>query len=362
MPADMGDVYLGPRREVGRCEVSHRNDVLLNPCGKRCTSNSPNLPGGVLGRTLTEPTLRPPEGWMYERGRRQEQDARREQMFQRASSMLNPSVNADKAVLFASPGKSSASPGLKSERFLPHGGKAQGAKIPDDRLAGSIKEYDGCRHGWYHPKANDWQRMLRFDGGNRSWAWDIRKSRDHIGYGDGTIGYGDVQESAISQECPEWWVGVRMVDGPYGVPRFPACEVNDDGKLQMNNRVFSKGPNLSIIETEIAGPSGFLSNSAEGSRSGGDSRRSSEGSKASSVLSTPHFDDYKNNPAVKFNPLKPANFDRRCLHGHIFCERHPCKDHLANDTKSQLVAGSCTVARPHMPKSNWVGIDPRLSQ
>jgi len=279
-----------------------------------------------------------------------EDDSRRERLFQRASSLLNPSVNAEKAALYQS---QSASPALK--RYLPHGGKNQGAKNPEEHIRheGNIKEYDISRHGWYHPKAKAWQNMLRFDGPNRSWAWDIRKSKDHIGYGDGTIGYGDVQESAISQDCPEWMVGARMVDGPYGVPRFPSCEVNDEGVLQMNGRVFSKGPNLSIIETEVK--SGKFEVHHDPSKVVDDT--SSQGSKGSqsSTLSTPHFDDYKNNQALR-------GLNRRCLHGHVFCERHPCADHLANDTKSQLIAGSCTVARPHMPKSDWIGIDPRLSQ
>ena len=39
----------------------------------------------------------------------------------------------------------------------------------------------------------------------------LEKSKDHIGYGDGTIGYGDVQETAISAESPDFCVGVRMV-------------------------------------------------------------------------------------------------------------------------------------------------------
>lgn len=347
----------GERDKVNRVHVSHANDALLNPQGKRCAANRPHLPG-ALGRTLTEPILRPPEGWMHERGRRMDETSRKERMFLSASALLNPSVNADKPDLYALGNKDPSA--LGSDRFMPHGGRMQGARRPDQREFG-IKDYDGCRHGWYHPKANAWQKMLRFDGGNRSWAWDIRKSKDHIGYGDGTIGFGDVQESAISRESPDWMVGVRMIEGPYGVPRFPACEVNDDGELQMNNRVFSKGPNLSIIETEIAKPSTFVKHEKAGS--GSASKRSSEGSsgRGSSGLSTPIFDDWKNNPAVRHHAGLSKD-DRRCLHGHIFCERHPCHDSLANDTKSQLVAGSCTVARPYLPKSNWLGIDPPLGQ
>ena len=48
------------------------------------------------------------------------------------------------------------------------------------------------------------------------WLWSmlhsiVEKSKDHIGYGNGTIGYGDIQSTTISDESPTYNVGLRMV-------------------------------------------------------------------------------------------------------------------------------------------------------
>lgn len=123
--------------------------------------------------------------------------------------------------------------------------------------------YDSRKHGWYHPLGRKYASALARDDQSRvkkTWAATIRKSKDHIGYGDGTIGYGDVQESAISKECPDYFVGARMVPGPktnggiFGnVHRFPGVSIQtaEDGSkpyMKFHTPVFLPGPNLSVIE------------------------------------------------------------------------------------------------------------------
>mmetsp|Transcript_102012 Transcript_102012/g.233647 ORF Transcript_102012/g.233647 Transcript_102012/m.233647 type:complete len:236 (+) Transcript_102012:205-912(+) len=190
----------------------------------------------------------------------------------------------------------------------------------------SPSTYNPHKTGWYHPAAQAQNEMLCNDGGARSWAADIRKSKDHVGYGDGTIGYGDVQESAISRGAPHWFSGVRMVPGPYGVPRFPAIGI-EEGKLQTHYPKFTKGPNLSIIQDAPDEPE----------------------------QEECHFDDWKGNYA------KNRGANNRCAHGQWICDRHPCVTNTDKDTASQMIGGGCVVKRPYVPPSHYVSVDPAVS-
>jgi len=125
-------------------------------------------------------------------------------------------------------------------------------KLPDPQ----VKESHSLKkHGWYHPLGRKYQDMLTLNQGPRSWAADIRQSHNHIGYGDGIIGYGDVQKTAISSDFPEFGSGLRTVPGPYGtqglkgdrVGRFPKPIISN-GTMRTLVPSYKRGPNLSIVE------------------------------------------------------------------------------------------------------------------
>lgn len=309
--------------EVPHVKVSVSNNSQFDSSAKRCAkAGTMHLPGG-LGRTNSEPVLVGPKGWLTDNRKIHAVKSRQERKRLVHVSRGNVSLTQES---FFEPQRFTA--GLRND-VLPGGGMSHGVKI----LSPEDASFDSSKHGWYHPKARQQQDYLREANGadpmNRSWGWDIRKSRDHIGYGDGTIGYGDVQESAISANVPDWYVGVRMCDGPYGVPRFPACDIVD-GKLVMNGRQFKRAANLSIVETIGDGDD-------DGSR-----------------MSTPCFNDWKG------TYQKHHSNDRRCLHGSLFCDRHPCSSHLALDTQSGLVAAGAVVKRNYAPKSMWTAMDPKI--
>merc|ERR1712196_756943 len=79
----------------------------------------------------------------------------------------------------------------------------------------------------------------------------IKKSKDHIGYGNGMIGYGDVQATSLDPNSPAWMFGLRMVPGVVGsgFPRWNYCMIESPGKLVVKPRYFQRGPNMSTIET-----------------------------------------------------------------------------------------------------------------
>jgi hypothetical protein len=308
--------------DVPHVKINMSNNSKFDSNMKRCAkAGTMHLPGG-LGRTNSEPVLVGPKGWLTDNRRIHAVKSRQER--HRLVDVARGNVSLTQESFFE-PQQLTA--GQRND-VLPGGGMNQGCKIlsPEDAT------FDFTKHGWYHPKARSKQEYLREadgpDANNRSWGWDIRKSRDHIGYGDGTIGYGDVQESAISSNTPDWFVGVRMCDGPYGVPRFPACDIID-GKLVMNGRQFKRGANLSIVEN--------VGEADEGSRA-----------------STPCFNDWKGTYHNHFYK------DRRCVHKHLFCDMHPCASHLALDTQSQLMTSGAVVKRNYAPKSMWMAADPKI--
>jgi len=204
--------------------------------------------------------------------------------------------------------------------------------VSKGRLKDSMR-YTERTCGWYHPSTR--LRTLQDPSADvrHAWAATIRKSKDHIGYGDGTIGYGDVQETAVSRDAPDWFPGVRMVPGPYGIPRFPAIGF-ENSKLQTTYPRFSKGPNLSVIQVDdVDYPP----------------------STAGSAREYSAFDTARGTYA--------RNVERgdRCVHGSLICDGHPCSSHLGKDTASNLLQGGCIVATEKLPPSNAVlfaGVQP----
>jgi len=192
---------------------------------------------------------------------------------------------------------------------------------------GIQREYDRRKHGWYHPRARSHNDMLALNQGSRSWAKDIKMSHNHIGYGDGIIGYGDVQETAISSDFPEWGSGPRTVPGPYGVAelsrdrvgRFPACFISN-GQLRTLLPTFKRGPNLSIIET-FHDPDAL--NFSDEHKGGGD-----------------RLDSTRSNYSWKKDV-----FDYKPFRAGI-------------TQKSQMHGGGCLIKRNYIPPSNSVEVDP----
>jgi hypothetical protein len=84
---------------------------------------------------------------------------------------------------------------------------------------------------------------------------DIKKSHDHIGYGNGILDCGEVQGTALSVDFPDWGSGPRQVPGPYGTQGLKGDRVGRFTKPVIENGTqrtlvpyYTRGPNLSIHE------------------------------------------------------------------------------------------------------------------
>lgn len=133
------------------------------------------------------------------------------------------------------------------------GGRTQGAKHLRPHTTG-LGDYDASKHGWYDPRGQDERVRLTEPSEPGSWAWTMRKARDHVGYGDdGVVNWGDVQCSAVSGDTPDWFVGSRTLPGPYGTRKHPVrrCPVVEiDGKqMRIRAKTYGHGPGLSVTET-----------------------------------------------------------------------------------------------------------------
>jgi len=185
--------------------------------------------------------------------------------------------------------------------------------------------YSRKKHGWYAPEARHNNDRLALNQGPRSWAKDIKMAHNHIGYGDGIIGHGDVQKTAISPDYPEWGSGPRTYPGPYGtqglkgdrVGRFPATFVSN-GKLKALSATFERGPNLSIIETF-------------------------HDTDDVPVVFPREHDDVKSNR---------SNYD----HKKNYYDYKPFRAGITQ--KSQMHGGGTCVKRNYIPRSNYVERDP----
>jgi len=143
------------------------------------------------------------------------------------------------------------------------------------------------------------------------WAQTIKKSKDHIGYGNGMIGYGDVQSTSLAEDCPSWMFGMRMMPGVVGsgFPRWQYCMV-EDGQLVTKPRYFQRGANLGTIET-IGGK-------------------------------------------------KPPRYDRTVLDYRqaLAVSTKPKINHFDDKSKSSLIGGGCVCEKPYLPNSGHQTKDP----
>jgi hypothetical protein len=140
---------------------------------------------------------------------------------------------------------------------LPHLGQVRNT-LPLQGIQTDPQVFESYRpkhHHWYHPAGRKNQDMLMFNQGPRSFAADIRQSHNHIGFGDGIIGYGDIQHTSVSHDMPEWASGPRTVPGPYGTQGLKGDRVGrymkpviSEGQMRTLVPSFKRGPNLSIVE------------------------------------------------------------------------------------------------------------------
>merc|ERR1740138_669124 len=87
---------------------------------------------------------------------------------------------------------------------------------------GDPRAYNHERHGWHDPRGQSETMRLKHPPNEGSWAWHMRKARDHVGYGDdGVVNWGDVQVTAVSGDGPDWFVGTRTVPGPFNTKYVP---------------------------------------------------------------------------------------------------------------------------------------------
>jgi len=79
----------------------------------------------------------------------------------------------------------------------------------------------------------------------------MRKARDHVGAG--ATGMIDAQGTAVSEDAPGWFVGIRTSPGPYSlkavpVRRCPATRI--EGKeYKVYHRKYERGENMSTLES-----------------------------------------------------------------------------------------------------------------
>lgn len=250
------------------------------------------------------------------------------------------------------------------------GGYSQGAKIFElDRVG-----YDPTKHGWYHPKGRSAQALMQATGPHEhaSWEWDIRKAKDHIGYPPRDVRRGHVIRTSISNAGPNWFLGVGMDNAPKGGHRLPYCEIfatdpsdpsAEDSMLHTKQRIFDKGPMLSVKERhdlpKRPGTAASVAGSVQSIRVPKQCERPSSAPIGGSLNTAPGqtsvtFDDWRG--AYQDH----ADKNRRCQHSNLYCDFHPCHSHQGWRVKSDLVGGSAMAKQKKAPASEYVGIDGRF--
>lgn len=239
-----------------KVQVCTDNDIKLNPPGKFCAPlGTKHLPGGMQ-RSQSNPSraLVCPGGSADIEQRRLEARSRRYQEDLRNTWTLNSSMSSGSwpdAAASIRPSTSSATQGAAG------GGWTQGAVDARPSTTGTIG-YDRTKHGWYHPTGQTEQARLAgltkkptLEPG--TWAWTMLKARDHNGYGDdGMVTLGDIQNTGVSGDTPDWLVGTRSLPGPFGTHKFPVrrCPlVSIEGRnLRVRAKTYKQGPCLNTIE------------------------------------------------------------------------------------------------------------------
>jgi len=293
-------------RTPGKARVCKKTDHALGVganFGKSAVEGGLAGITGALNKTHSEPYIRTqPHGWHASRYKNEIEYAQHLDRTRKDTIHRNPSITLHANV--------------QGDRWV---------GVPDHIPSPDNPKYNPSHHQWYHAVTR--QRSSPIVG--PSPAEVTRKARDHIGYGSGTISYGDIQGTAISDETPSWFVGIRMVPGPGDVPRCPKVDVFD-GRLQVNYRRYEKGPNLSTIETD-----NFISQS---------------GQTPKKSFRTPRFDNWKEYDRNLKNGFK-------CVHGFNTCDRAPCEDKKKNGD-STIKHGGCQVQKPFYPIADMVTLDP----
>merc|ERR1719235_738641 len=180
--------------DVPKVVIGKENDMKLKPPGKRCArAGLPNLPGGMMrchsmpGRALTCPT-----GWLAEELERNRRQSSQHRETLRATSSLSASLHDGSH----SDLHSTLRPSTVALERCAGGGRTQGARSMRPMTQGAVHRgmYDSRFHGWHDPRGQLEATRLNEPAQPRSWAWTMRKARDHLGYGaDGMVSTGDVQ-------------------------------------------------------------------------------------------------------------------------------------------------------------------------
>lgn len=157
---------------------------------------------------------------------------------------------------------------LLTQLNLPGGGRTQGAVLPHPHyrnessreLALARSGYNERRHGWHDPRGMAESRRLasmdRLPDGMAppgSWTWTVNKARNHIGAGiNGTMDSSDVSSTMVSADSPDWFVGLRTLDGPFNCKAVPVrrCPKNyiEGNVLRVRGRTYEQGECLDITE------------------------------------------------------------------------------------------------------------------
>lgn len=117
----------------------------------------------------------------------------------------------------------------------------------------SYESYDASKHGWHDPRGQMEHTRLCDPSQGRSWAWTMRKARDHIGYGDdGMVNWGDIQTTCVSGDGPDWFVGSKTVPGPFTtktvpVRRHPFCHIEGQ-TMRIRGKTYEQGDYLTVRE------------------------------------------------------------------------------------------------------------------
>jgi len=168
-----------------------------------------------------------------------------------------------------------------TQPLLGGGGRTQGAVIisPHGRSRGGLDlapptGYHPSVHGWHLPQGTAQSHHLATDKRLQdgaaipdTWTWTIQKARDHIGAGNkGVLGRGDICSTMVSGDTPDWFVGLRTVDGPFSCKAVPVqrCPKHyiEGQKLCVRAQTYKQGDSLNItnhLEETSRLPSPFVS-------------------------------------------------------------------------------------------------------
>mmetsp|Transcript_11057 Transcript_11057/g.25312 ORF Transcript_11057/g.25312 Transcript_11057/m.25312 type:complete len:338 (+) Transcript_11057:55-1068(+) len=242
-----------------RVEVSARTDLQLCPPGKRCArAGLPHLPGG-LQRSHSNPgvVLASPGCALFE-----EQCSRAEARLHHTRSVKEVAkrthdMTTGSVMTLTAPRASSS--GVKPEGLSASAamnGTLDLSSLSAAEVAQAFHGYDSRKHGWHVPSGHAEQTRLLDPGEQGSWAWTMRKARDHIGYGDianPNVNRSDFQGTAISGDAPDWFIGTRTLDAPFSTKTVPArrCpRVTIEGKeMKVRAKTFKQGEGLSTTVT-----------------------------------------------------------------------------------------------------------------